>query len=279
MQVIKFRLTMQAISEFLAFQGKSIGFVPTMGALHKGHLSLVCRARKENDFCIVSIFVNPTQFNDKKDLKKYSRNLKKDLNLLKKEKVDFVFVPTEKEMYSNGLIAKVKAPKIANALEGKFRKGHFSGVCTIVKKLFELIPVSKAYFGQKDFQQYLVIKKMVSEFKMPIEIIICPIVREKNGLALSSRNERLSKSERKAALCLSKSLKLAKKTIKEGEKDCNKIKNEMKKLISKEKLAKIEYVEICDKKTLKHSKKIDENSIALIAVWIGKIRLIDNFLL
>ncbi len=276
MKLVKKAFEMNEISKSLLLFRKKTGLVPTMGALHEGHLSLIRKCKKENDFCIVSIFVNPTQFNQKADLKKYPRNLKKDLELLENEGVDFVFAPSEKEMYPDGLVSNVKAPAISKSLEGKFRKGHFDGVCTIVKKLFEIVVPQKAYFGQKDFQQYFVIKEMVSEFKIPIEIVLCPIVREKSGLALSSRNKRLSVAEKKSALCLSKSLSLAKKMVLQGEKDAEKIKSEMKKLIENEKTAKIEYVEICDSRNLTRQKLVSKNSIALLAVWIGKTRLIDN---
>jgi len=276
MKLLKKVFELSEISKSLVLFGKTMGFVPTMGALHEGHISLVRKCLKENDFCAVSIFVNPTQFNEKKDLKKYPRNLKKDMELLERENVDFVFVPSEKEMYPDGLVSNARAPAISKSLEGKFRKGHFDGVCTIVKKLLEIAPCQKAYFGQKDFQQYLVIKKMVSEFKIPVEIVLCPIVREKSGLAMSSRNKRLNAAEKKSALSLSKSLCLAKKMVLRGEKDAGKIKFEMKKLIENEKLSKIEYVEICDKENLVPLKKISKNAIALVAVWVGKIRLIDN---
>lgn len=282
MEILRKVSEMRKISKKILSEKKSIGFVPTMGALHAGHLSLVKKCVEENDVCVVSIFVNPVQFNDKSDLKNYPRTLKKDLALLKKENADFVFVPSVEEIYPAGFDLDVFVPKIAKLFEGKFRKGHFRGVCAVVKRLLELAAPKRAYFGQKDFQQYLVIKKMAEKYGFPVKIVLCPIVREKGGLAMSSRNARLNEAERKSALVLSKSLKLAKKLFSQGEKNPEKIISTMGKLILCEKIflgksfPRIDYIEIVDREKLSPVKKISKNCAVLVAVWFGKTRLIDN---
>ena len=276
MQVLKSTAEMRAAAARLNEPGKSVGFVPTMGALHEGHLSLVRKCRKENDVCIVSIFVNPAQFNDKSDLKKYPRDLQKDLGLLEKEKVDFVFAPDEKEIYPNGLVADVKPPAVAETLEGKSRPGHFAGVCTVVKKFFEIISPARAYFGRKDYQQFLVVKEMAWAHGLPVEIVLCPTVREKDGLALSSRNTRLDAMERKAATVLFRALSAAKEKILAGEKSPAVVECFAKGFFEKAPLARPEYFAVRRAEDLSEFAEIRGGVVLLCACRIGKTRLIDN---
>lgn len=260
--------------------GKSIGLVPTMGFLHKGHISLMERARKENDYVVVSIFVNPTQFGPGEDFESYPRDIKKDSKACEEAGVDFIFAPEVSEVYREGFNTFVEVEgDITKGLCGKSRPGHFKGVTTIVSKLFNIIPANRAYFGLKDAQQVAVIKQMVRDLNFDIEIIPCPIVREADGLAMSSRNTYLNKLERKAALVLSKSLFKAKERIEEGEKDANRIKEFIKENINSEPLAKIDYVEVVNGDSLKPIESIEGSVLIAIAVRIGPARLIDNILM
>lgn len=266
------------ISE-LKKQHKTIGFVPTMGALHSGHLSLVEKAKSENDIVVVSIFVNPTQFGPNEDFTKYPRNLEKDKNLLDKVKTDILFFPEVEDIYpKDNSIKRLTADKyLAGIACGKSRPGHFDGVVTVVARLFDIVKPNRAYFGLKDYQQFLIIKKMAADLKYPIEIIGCPLIREADGLALSSRNSYLSPQERKDALVLYLSLQEAKKLILDGEKDLNKIINTIINRIKKVTSAKIDYMEILDRNNLQPLKAIKLNQgIILLAVYIGNTRLIDN---
>ena len=260
-------------------KGSSIGFVPTMGALHEGHLSLIRRARAENDFVVVGIFVNPAQFGPKEDLKLYPRPIKNDIALCKKAGVDVIFYPKVSQMYPKGYRTYVEVEELGGLLCGKFRPGHFKGVATVVTKLFNIVQPDMAYFGQKDAQQSVIIKKMALDLNMPIKIRVMPIVREKDGLAMSSRNIYLNAKERKDALVLFNSLKLAKVFIRNGQRNAAKVITRMKELIGKKKSAKIDYVEIVDLKTLKPVGKITGGCLILLAVWIGKTRLIDNIII
>lgn len=256
---------------------ESIGFVPTMGALHEGHLSLVKKAKKENDFVVVSIFVNPTQFDNKEDLDKYPKTLKNDLDLLKTVNCDLVFTPTASEIYQQTVKAThFDFDGLENQMEGKFRKGHFDGVGTIVKKLFEIVTPNKAYFGEKDFQQLQIIKKMVTKNSTPVTIVPCAIYREKDGLAFSSRNARLTKEQRNAAPFIYKTLKEAKNKF--GTKNALHIKEWVTNEFKNHPILKLEYFEIADEKTLLPitQKNENENYRGFIAVFAGKIRLIDN---
>lgn len=258
-------------------KGRKIGFVPTMGSLHDGHSSLIRRARKENDFVVVSIFVNPTQFGPSEEFKKYPRNLKADLSLLEKEKVDAVFAPFAKAMYPQGVRIFVKAGKAAKPLEGVFRPGHFDGVCTVVFRLLEIIQPQKAYFGRKDFQQALVVKDMGTGLKLPVRIVTCPTVREKDGLAESSRNVFLSPEERAVAPVLFHTLQVAKREIQAGEtpRDVEKTALAVLNLCG----FKVQYFSIADAKTLKpirSLKKIKGRILIAAAALLGKTRLIDN---
>lgn len=258
---------------------KSIGFVPTMGALHQGHLSLIHAARKENEVVVVSIFVNPAQFGPKEDLKRYPRPVKRDLELCKNAGVDFIFNPNPNQMYPQGYKTYVSVEQLSQVLCGKSRPGHFRGVATVITKLFNIVQPDRAYFGQKDAQQSVIIKRLVEDLNFTAKVKVLPIVREAQGLALSSRNSYLSPKEREAGLVLSRALKLAKELIFKGAKDTKKIVSAMRKLIAKEELAKIEYIEIIDSKNLKCLKRISGRCFIVLAVWIGKTRLIDNILI
>lgn len=255
---------------------KTIGFIPTMGALHEGHLSLVRKSKQKNDITIVSIFVNPKQFGPKEDLSKYPQPFEKDKELLNKEKVDILFYPNIKTMYPDGFQTNVINNKLANILEGKSRPGHFSGMATVVLKLFNVVSPTNAYFGQKDFQQSVIVKQMVNDFNLPINIDVVTTVRDNDGLALSSRNIFLNHEERLQSLCLYQSLLLAKKLISNGEKNIEIIKTQMKNLIKKHRLIRLDYIEICDQESLASLKVIQKKSVILIAAYVGKTRLIDN---
>lgn len=257
-------------------EGKSIGLVPTMGFLHEGHASLIRKARAENDIVVVSDFINPIQFGPKEDLKTYPRDLEADSKLCENIGVDFIFAPEASEMYHDRKTF-VDIEDMSNNLCGAKRPGHFRGVCTVCTKLFNITGADKAYFGQKDAQQVAIIKKVVFDLNIPIEIIPCPIVREDDGLALSSRNTYLSDKERKAALCLSKAIFKGEELAKNGA-SVSEVLEKMKEIISSEKLAKIDYISAVDLATMKDSKDFADDRLIAIAVFIGKTRLIDNFI-
>ena len=267
---------MQQLARSLKQKGKKISFVPTMGALHKGHLSLVKRAKKLGDFVVVSIFVNPTQYGPKEDYKKYLRNLKKDKELLQKAGCNLIFAPGTKDIYLEGYLTYVNVEELSDRLEGAFRPGHFKGVCTIVAKLFNIVQPDFAIFGQKDAQQAIIIKKMTEDLNFPVKIIVCPTVREKDGLACSSRNSYLNAEERSQAKILYPSLKLGGKMIKAGEKNPLKIIKKVRELIEKMPLAKIDYVVLTDVEKLEPVKSIKGELLLSLAVKFGKTRLIDN---
>ena len=254
-----------------------IGFVPTMGALHEGHLSLVKRAKKKNDVTVVSIFVNPTQFDNKEDLKKYPKTLENDIKLLESVNCDVLFTPSVEEIYAENITAeKYNFDGLEHQMEGKFRDGHFDGVGTIVKTLFEIVEPTTAYFGKKDFQQLQIIKKLVEKYNIPVKIKGRPIFREKDGLAMSSRNTRLTKEHREAAPFIYKTLKKAKKKF--GTKNANELTEWVKKQFNKHPLLELEYFTIADELTLQTVTNIDpiKKYRAFIAVYAGEIRLIDN---
>lgn len=259
-------------------QKQTIGFVPTMGALHEGHLSLMKRSLSQNDLTIVSIFVNPTQFNNPEDLEKYPRTFENDIEKIKNlSKKIVVYHPTVDDIYDNDLRSQsFNFGNIANEMEGKFRPGHFDGVGTIVEKLFEAVSPTHAYFGEKDFQQLMIIKKLVEIKKIPIKIVPCEIFRESNGLAMSSRNERLSQEERQQAAMIFQTLNEAK--IKFGTKSAKLVNEWVKKQFDKQKMFALEYFEIADESTLKTIKRKSKNKKyrAFIAVFVNNIRLIDN---
>ena len=259
-------------------QGLSVGFVPTMGYLHEGHKSLMEAARKDNDKVVVSIFVNPMQFGPTEDLATYPRDLDHDAALCESAGVDLIFHPEAEEMYEKDFCSFVDMTGLTEGLCGKTRPIHFRGVCTVVNKLFNIVTPDHAYFGQKDGQQLAVIKRMVRDLNMDIEIVGCPIVREEDGLAKSSRNTYLSPEERKAALILSKTVALGKELAK-TEKDANKVVEAMKKNIETEPLAKIDYVEAVDALSMAPVEKLEGTCMLAMAVYIGKTRLIDNTLI
>jgi pantoate--beta-alanine ligase len=256
-----------------------VGLVPTMGYLHEGHLALVRQARAENPSVVVSIFVNPTQFGPQEDFKNYPRDHQHDLALLEKEKTDIVFMPSVTEMYPAQFSSWVEVGKVTERLEGAARPSHFRGVTTVVAKLFNIIQPTRAYFGQKDAQQAIVIKKMVADLNMHLEIVAVPTVREPDGLALSSRNAYLNPDERQAALVLHQALSLAQKLWSQGEKDTEQMRQEMIALIKKQPLADIDYVSIADAETLDELDTVKSPALVSLAVKIGTTRLIDNVVL
>jgi len=278
MKIIHSINQMASVSKRLRADGQAIGFVPTMGALHEGHLSLMRKARKENDVVVVSIFVNPIQFGPQEDYRRYPRNLRQDARLCSKEGVGIIFYPQAKDIYPQGYKTYVDVEDLSKVLCGKFRPGHFSGVATVVTKLFNIVNPDIAYFGQKDAQQAIIIQRMAKDLNMPIKIKVMPTVREKDGLALSSRNAYLSKSERKDAAVLYQALNLARDLIKQGNKNSFSIIRKMKQLINKKKSAKIQYISILDLKDLKTLVRIKGKVLVVLAVWLGKTRLIDNLI-
>ena len=256
---------------------RSIGLVPTMGALHDGHISLIRSAREENDELVVSIYLNPTQFDNNDDFDKYPRQLNEDIEIIRKENVDVVFAPCTEEMYPKGFCTHVTEDGLSDTLCGRVRLGHFNGVSTIVTKLFNIIQPVRAYFGQKDYQQSAIIKRLVAD--MDIGIRVCPTVREEDGLALSSRNERLSPEERHDALCIHGSLLKARDMFASNIRDAKEIIEEMKSIINNTEHTKIDYVSIVNAHTLEDLSSINGKALVAVAVWIGNTRLIDNTIL
>ena len=256
-----------------------VGLVPTMGYLHDGHLALVRRARDENPSVVVSIFVNPTQFGPQEDFLTYPRDIPRDLAMLEKEKTDIVFMPSAAEMYPPQFNGWVEVGEITERLEGASRPGHFRGVTTVVAKLFNIVRPTKAYFGQKDAQQAIVIKKMVADLNMNLEIVTAPTVREPDGMVMSSRNTYLDPEQRQAAVVLYQALGLAQKLWSQGETDAEKLRQEMLTLIQKQPLAQVDYVSIADTATLDELDRVKSPALVSLAVRIGKTRLIDNILL
>ena len=260
-------------------EDKTIGFVPTMGALHRGHISLIEAAKKKCDFVVVSIFVNPTQFGPKEDFAKYPRPIKADLKVCRKAGVDVVFAPTPDEMYPAEKLTWVDVEKLNEPLCGQFRPGHFRGVATVCAKLFNIVTPDIAYFGRKDAQQAIIIKRMVADLNMPLKIVVCPTVREKNGLAMSSRNQYLTSQQRKDAALIYKSLQKCRHTIRQGGRSTRKIIAEMRKILNRIPSAEIQYVSIVDAETLQNVDKIAGKVFAAVAVKVGSTRLIDNILI
>ncbi|WP_448522840.1 pantoate--beta-alanine ligase [Pseudothermotoga sp.] len=279
MQIVESVSSMKQIAESERAAEKTIGFVPTMGYLHEGHLSLVRRCREENDVVVVSIFVNPTQFGPNEDYASYPRDLKRDLSMLELENVDYVFVPTVEEMYPTNYSTYVVEESLSKYLCGRSRPTHFRGVCTVVTKLFNIVKPHRAYFGQKDAQQFRIIRRMVRDLNMDVELIECPIVREPYGLAMSSRNVYLIGEERKQALALYQSLKIAEQLYRSGERDALRIKEKMLEHFAKFDLVKVDYVEIVDEETLQPVERLEGKVLVAVAAWVGKARLIDNTIL
>lgn len=269
------------VKEFISSlkrEGKTIGFVPTMGYLHNGHLSLVRCSKRDNDITVVSIFVNPTQFGKNEDYDRYPRDLQRDLNLLQREGVDIVLAPSVEDMYPKGYSTYVEETELSKLWEGTFRPGHFRGVCTVVTKLFNIVKPDKAYFGEKDYQQLKIIQKMVKDLNMDIEVIGCPIVRDSEGLAMSSRNVYLSPEERKQVTAIYKSFKLAQKLVEEGLKEPRKLEEEIKKFLASFPLIKkIDYVAVVNPNTLEPAEEIKGGERILVAVRMPSARLIDNW--
>jgi pantoate--beta-alanine ligase len=268
--------TIADLKSLRARLAEPVGFVPTMGYLHEGHLALVRQAKAENPSVVVSIFVNPTQFGPQEDFKKYPRDPQRDLASLEKEGVDLVFVPSLDEMYPPQFDSWVEMGKVAERLEGAARPGHFRGVATVVAKLFNIVQPDRAYFGQKDAQQLIVIRKMVADLNMNLQVAAVPTVREPDGLAMSSRNTYLNPEERKQAVVLYQALNLAQKLYSEGEKDAKAIRQQMRDLIQKQPLAHIDYISIADAETLDELDTVRPPALVSLAVKIGKTRLIDN---
>ncbi len=256
--------------------GRSVGFVPTMGYLHEGHLSLVRRARAENDVVIVSIFVNPTQFGPTEDFEKYPRDPQRDLTMLQQERADIVFMPSAVEMYPEGFSAYVDVGGVTEVLEGAHRPGHFRGVATVVLNLLNIVQPRRAYFGQKDAQQLVVIRKMVNDLKLNVEVVPCATVRETGGLAMSSRNVFLSPDERRAALILFRALSLSERLWRTGERDANKLRDRLKGLVAREPLASVDYISVAHPETLQELESMDGPTLVSLAIRIGETRLIDN---
>lgn len=269
------------VREFVKEQkklGRTVGLVPTMGFLHEGHISLVNKSTAENNKTVVSIFVNPTQFGPNEDFESYPRDLARDCELLESAGVDLVFNPSPAEMYANDFTTYVNMTGVTEDLCGKSRPVHFKGVCTVVTKLFNIVKPDNAYFGQKDAQQLAVIRRMVRDLNIDVNVVGCPIVRENDGLAKSSRNTYLSPEERKAAVVLSKAIALGKKLIAEGETSTSKIVSAMEELIKEEPIARIDYVEAVDADSIEKTDTIQGRRVLFAeAVFIGKTRLIDNF--
>ena len=257
----------------------TVGFVPTMGYLHEGHLVLVRRAKAENEVAVASIFVNPTQFGPKEDFARYPRDPERDLDLLKKEETDLVFMPSAGEMYPEGCSTWVDVLKVTERLEGASRPGHFRGVATVVAKLFNIVEPTRAYFGQKDAQQVVVVRKMVADLNMNLEVVVVPTHREPDGLAMSSRNVYLNPQERQSALVVWKSLNLAQQLWSQGERKAGILRQQMTDLIQKEPLARIDYISIANPETLKELTEIKQPALVSLSVYVGKTRLIDNLTL
>lgn len=270
---------MQSACRAARREGKTVGLVPTMGALHEGHLSLVRSARAQADVVVVSIFVNPLQFGPKEDFSKYPRTFETDCAKLLAEGVDLVFAPTPGEMYPQGASTVVHVEGLSKRLDGRSRPGHFQGVTTVVAKLFEIVRPDLAFFGQKDAAQVAVIRKMVHDLNMDMQVVICPIVREKDGLAMSSRNAYLSTEQRKQALCLHRSLEAVHELVKKGETSAKSLVTAGKSCIAEEPGAKLDYFEIVNPDTLEPVKKVSSGALIAVAAWVGETRLIDNFVI
>jgi pantoate--beta-alanine ligase len=280
MEIINRKARILSLSRKIRRENKTIGFVPTMGALHEGHLSLVKQARQSSDIVIVSIFVNPTQFNDKEDFQKYPRDLTADVAVLSEYQVDYVFAPDEREIYGEKFSTFVYVEGLSDILEGASRPGHFRGVATIVTILFNLIRPDFAFFGQKDAQQVAIVKRLTRDLGFDTEIIVMPTVREASGLAMSSRNSRLDPEQRQRASVIYQALKQAEAAFKEGETDSYEIEKIVKQKIQTEPLAKIDYVAVVDWETFQPIKKIeDRKALVLVAVNFAGVRLIDNIVL
>ncbi|MEW6740424.1 MAG: pantoate--beta-alanine ligase [Nitrospirota bacterium] len=279
MENIRIPRIMKETSKRHLHNGKTIGFVPTMGALHEGHLSLVKRARSENDIVVVSIFVNPAQFGPKEDFDRYPRDMEGDMEKLKREGADILFMPDARAMYPDGFSSYITVKDLSDKLCGVFRPGHFTGVATVVCKLFNIVKPVAAYFGQKDFQQAAIIKRMVEDLNMDVDLIICPTFREPDGLAMSSRNVYLSHEERRAAAVIYKTLLSASQMIKSGESNPVDVRKQMHDTLEAEPLiSEIQYAGVYDTNTLDELNEFKKQNLLAVAVKIGSTRLIDNMI-
>lgn len=278
MQVVKTIQEVRDIVKAWRSEGLTVGLVPTMGYLHEGHQSLIARSVAENDRTVVSVFVNPIQFGPTEDLEAYPRDLERDKALVERTGGDLVFNPEPQEMYPPHFTTFVDTTETTELLCGARRAGHFRGVCTVVTKLLNIVKPDRAYFGQKDAQQLATVRRMVRDLDMDVEIVPCPIIREEDGLAKSSRNTYLNAEERKAALILSKSLRLGRDAVERGERDAKKVTAIISDSLLTEPLAKVDYVEVVDLENVQRVDKIEGETLVAIAVYIGKTRLIDNFI-
>jgi pantoate--beta-alanine ligase len=279
MRIIQDPAEMQRIAEDERRQGKSLGLVPTMGALHEGHLSLIRRCRAENDVAIMSLFVNPTQFNRRDDLERYPRDLEGDSRMARGAGVDIIFAPTVEGMYPDGYTTHVTVERLTERWEGASRPGHFRGVATVCAKLFTICRPHRAYFGQKDYQQSLVVRRLAADLNLGLEIVVLPTVREPDGLALSSRNALLSPEERRQAAVLSQALLDAQKAVRSGERDASRLAADIEERIRSAPLARLDYVGVCDPETLQPLIEITGTAVAVVAASFGSTRLIDNAIL
>ncbi|MCL5070406.1 MAG: pantoate--beta-alanine ligase [Actinobacteria bacterium] len=283
MEIIKKSKLMTSISDLLKSKGEKIGLVPTMGYLHKGHISIIEKAKAECSKVFISIFVNPMQFGPKEDFQRYPRNFKRDCSFSEKAGADYIFFPSTDEMYKKDFKTFVEVQDLGDMMCGRARPGHFRGVCTVVLKLFNIIRPDVAYFGQKDYQQLVIIRKMTEDLNIPVDIAECPTVREEDGLAISSRNKYLSSDERKNAIILFQSLKLAEELIIKGQKNLEIVrKAALEKLENNPLVSKVDYFDFRDKDTLCEIERIDKKKAKILiasAIWIGRTRLIDNILL
>ena len=270
---------MRSASRAVRRRGKRLGFVPTMGALHEGHLSLVRAARAANDVVAASIFVNPTQFGPTEDLAKYPRSFERDCELLEGEGVEFVFAPSVEEVYPAGTVTWVTVEELSGKLDGRSRPGHFRGVTTVVSKLFHIVEPDQAFFGQKDAAQVAIIRRMVRDLNMAVEIVVCPIVREADGLAMSSRNAYLSSEDRKRALVLHHSLTRVQQLVETGERDAARLAAAGRQELAQEKLVRLDYFEIVDPATLDPVKDVSGGALVAVAAYVGTTRLIDNLVI
>jgi len=276
MKIISHIIDMQRWSEARRLEGKKVAFVPTMGFLHEGHLSLVREGKKRGDVVIVSIFVNPLQFNQQADFATYPRSLERDQRLLEEVGTDVLFYPAAQEMYPQGCQTAVEVDKVSRPLCGAFRPGHFRGVATVVAKLFNITKPHVALFGEKDFQQCVVIKRMVEDLNFDLEILPMPTVREPDGLAMSSRNARLSPAERQTSLCLARALNRAQELVSHGKRQASTILRAVQETVTREGGVRVEYISLCHPETLEEVSEVSGPTLLALAVWVGDVRLIDN---
>jgi pantoate--beta-alanine ligase len=280
MDTIRTVREMLAASSTMKLAGRHVALVPTMGALHEGHAALMRKAREQNAAVVASVYVNPTQFGPQEDFKKYPRDLEADSRLCQREQVDAVFAPTDDEMYSGGSADTwVEETHLARRLEGERRPGHFRGMCTVVAKLFNIVQPDLAFFGQKDYQQLKIVQRMVRDLCFPVGIVPVPTIREPDGLALSSRNQSLTTSERAQATVLWKSLNMARDLFNEGEHDPHRLESAMQRAIALAPSARLDYAQIADAESLEPVPEVQRGNVALIAAHVGKVRLIDNLIL